>query len=177
MASQFGVAAWSTNFYQIVFCITERSDALMEIIAGLEMDDDLKNDARRHLKDIRQAFARDSLSKSWQDVGAKHLRRENVQPIKMLSPYVRQKIFYPKLDDEEVKELLELLAKLQDWLEKQQLAEQDFVRQAIWRVSGMFAFGSNESGARMGIHCKFNSRGNRRVPCFGKWTSGCRSRA
>ncbi|WP_192178548.1 hypothetical protein [Mesorhizobium amorphae] len=131
LASQFGVAAWSTNFYQIVFCITERSDALMEIIAGLEMDDDLKNDARRHLKDIRQAFARDSLSKSWQDVGAKHLRRENVQPIKMLSPYVRQKIFYPKLDDEEVKELLELLAKLQDWLEKQQLAEQDFVRQAI----------------------------------------------
>lgn len=131
LASKFGVAAWSTSFYQIVFCITERSDALIGIINALEMDEDIKKDAIRHLKDIRQAFARDSLSKSWQEVGSTYLRRENVQPIKMLSPYVRQKLSYPKLDDEEIKELLELLAKLEGWLEKQQLAEQDFIRQAI----------------------------------------------
>lgn len=131
LAGKFGVGAWSTEFYQIVFCFIERADALIGIVDTLDMDEDLANDAKKHIKDIKGAFAREALSNAWNAIGVNHVRRENVQAIKMLSPHVRQKVSYPKLNDEEIGEVIELITELEKYLSEHQLKEHDFIRRAL----------------------------------------------
>ncbi len=131
LAAAFTVQAWSTEFYQIVFCIVERCTFLEKILNDLDVDDDIRKDAKKHLKDIGRAFSRDALANPWDSNGKNKLSRENVQAIKMISPQVRRVISYPKLSNEEITELVGLITELEEWLVEFQMAEHDFIRQAI----------------------------------------------
>lgn len=140
VASCFGVSPWSQEFFQIIFCITNRIDFLIELVPSLELDEDFQNDAIGHLKCLKQAFTRDSLANNWRENGNKALGRENSQPIKMLSGYVRKKVRYPKLSDDELEEVLGNVNELEAWLKEHQMAEQDFIRQAILDGLTQFKF-------------------------------------
>ncbi|MDX8460838.1 hypothetical protein [Mesorhizobium humile] len=133
MAEQFGVEPWSKEFYQIIFCIIERADYLIALIDEIELDEDIRNEAKTHVNQAKLAFSKASLSNRWtkDGPGLSRLKRENIQPIKMLSPQVRQKISFPKLNGEELSELVAMLDELEGWLQEHQLKEQDFIRQAL----------------------------------------------
>lgn len=131
VARQMTVNPWSIEFFSILFCISERVEFLATIIGELDLDDDYKEQAIQHVRSIQSAFDGDSMSTSWNGTGAMRLGVNHVQPLKMLSPLVRQKVCYPELSPEERDELLELVRELRGWLEMQQLPEQDFIRQAI----------------------------------------------
>ncbi|TPN28799.1 hypothetical protein FKO01_20590 [Mesorhizobium sp. B2-3-3] len=133
MAKKFEVRAWSKDFYQIIFCIVERADYLLKLIDEIELDDDIRNDAKAHVEQIKLAFSKESLNNRWtkDGQGLSHLKRENIQPIKMLSQQIRQKVSFPKLDSDEIAELLGMLSELEGWLREHQLKDQDFIRQSI----------------------------------------------
>lgn len=131
LASVFGFSAWSRDFYQVIFCIIERIDYLMELINSIDMDDDIRKNAKQHLKQIKSAFNRDSLSNAWNQHGLPLLGPQHVDPILMLSSAIRTQVKLPQLDQAEVDELLAMLSQLEEWLKEQQLTENDFIRQAI----------------------------------------------
>jgi hypothetical protein len=117
LATKFSVEPDSFEFFQIIYCIVERIDFLLSILSSIELDDDYREDAAKHLRELKKAFSNQSLASSWSSMGKKFVSKENIQPIKMLSAQVRAKISYPKLTDEQIQE--------------HQLSEQDFIRQAI----------------------------------------------
>lgn len=140
LASKFGVPAWSAEFFQIIFVITKRIDDLALIVQDLEMDDDFKREAISHLKAIKQAFTQAGLNNAWSTVEERFLNSTNIQPIKMLSPYVRKSINYPKLDKGEQAQLVLEIAELESWLKEHQIVEQDFIRQALLDGVSQFKF-------------------------------------
>jgi hypothetical protein len=131
LASTFGVPVSSKEFYEIIFIFKERIDYLTEIIEKSGLDPDLKAQAQNHLTLISNAFTSNSLRSAWASAGAHHLGQNNYQPIKMLSSEVRRLVRYPKLAGERVNELLEMAEQLLAWLEEHQVADADFIRQAI----------------------------------------------
>lgn len=138
VAKVLGVEPWSRGFYEAVFSVVERADFLISLIDDLELDDDFKSQAASHVTKVKAAFNKHSLQNVWKQVGAKALSAENIQPIKMLSPLIRQKVKYPRLSDEEVEELLADVDELLGWLRGHQLNERDFVRQAL--IEGLERF-------------------------------------
>lgn len=131
LAQKFGVSAWSAEFYQIIFTVSKRIDDLVAIVDGFEMDDDFKKDAVSHLNAIRNAFSQSGLNNPWSHTEEHYLNPTNVQPIKMLSPFVRKFNQYPKLDEPEVQQLVAEISALKGWLTEHQLADHDFIRQAL----------------------------------------------
>jgi hypothetical protein len=89
---------------------------------------------------MKQAFNIDGLMNGWAAHGRVHLGAQNIQPIKMLSAMVRQKVSYPKLSNDELTELLGQIDDLTTWLEEHQTKEQDFIRQAILDGVRQFRF-------------------------------------
>ena len=140
LAKHFGVPAWSREFYQILFCITDRADFLISVVADLDLDDDFKADAVSHIAGVKEAFSINGMSNAWKNFGAPRVGSQNAQPIKMLSALVRQKIAYPKLSDEELDELVAEVDTLAGWLTDHQIKEQDFIRQAILDGLSHFRF-------------------------------------
>jgi hypothetical protein len=144
LADHFRVEPWSKNFFQILFCISERIDFLIEIIKSLDHDEDFKQDAVAHVSAIKGAFRRQALQTPWQmqhgEAGPRFLRREYISALKMLSPQVRQKVSYPKLDRADIDQIKEEVKTLLGWLQEQQLMEHDFIRQTIITGLESFAF-------------------------------------
>lgn len=131
LAGHFGVSAWSQDFYRIVATIMDRLTALKAIVEDLPLDDDFRGEMVGHLKQIEMAFSPHAFQNSWQASGAQRLSATNVQPLKGLSGLVRQRIAHRKLTDEELTELTNTVAELIQWLCGHQLAQQDFIRQAL----------------------------------------------
>jgi hypothetical protein len=142
LATNFDVEPWSAEFYQIIGCIVERCDNLIEVVNSLDIDEDYKGEAVAHIAMVKAAFSKSSLMNAWSTRGQGHtlLSASNVQPIKMLSHSVRSKVSYPKLSKDDIASLLDDTAQFQDWLTGHQLAEQDFVRQALLDSVKQFRF-------------------------------------
>ena len=138
LAKQFGVEPWSTEFFQILFNISDRVDFLIEILKDLDIDDDYREEMRSHLIQIKQAFSPSGLSNNWSHAVQNFIGPATVGPVKVLSGMVRKNYAYPKLDDDEKREILGYVDSLLDWLNKQQLSERDFIRQAI--IDGLTQF-------------------------------------
>jgi len=138
VAQVLGVEPWSREFYEAVFSVVERADFRLSLIDDLELDDDFKAQAASHVTKVKTAFNKHSLQNGWKQVGALAVSAENIQPIKMLSPLVRQKVEYPRLSDEERNELLADVDELLEWLREHQLKDRDFVRQAL--IEGLERF-------------------------------------
>ncbi|ESY64767.1 MULTISPECIES: hypothetical protein [Mesorhizobium] len=133
LAAIFGVNQWSRDFYEIVFSISDRLELLSKIVAELDLDEDQRIEISEHIAKVNSAFGRGSLLNAWnsQGTGASILRGPHAAAISVLSGQVRARISYPKLDDAEAKEIIELIDTLLSWLYDIQLGEQDFIRQAL----------------------------------------------
>lgn len=138
LANKFGVKPWSSEFYQIVFCIIERANRLVELVDGLGLDEDFAEQALNHIAATRNAFGKEAITNTWYASGAKYLAPINVQPLKMLSPMIRAKVSYPRLSDAEADELQSAIEEFLGWLSDHQLSEQDFIRQAL--IDGLEQF-------------------------------------
>ena len=131
LAEKFEVEARSQDFYRIVATIMDRLTALKAIVAELPLDGDYRSEMVDHVNEIATAFSPTGFQNPWQAFGADKLSARNVQPLKVLSGLVRQQFTYRKLSDEELAELLGTVGELTEWLRSHQLAEQDFIRQAL----------------------------------------------
>lgn len=126
----FEVVPWTRDFTLILYMISERNAYLTGVVDILDMDDELKLQAKAHLSVIDLAFRRDHLCATWRD-GAKKLIETHITPIQMMSASVRPKISYPKFSEDESSELIAQLDQLLSWLAELQLVENDFVRQGL----------------------------------------------
>lgn len=140
LAKQFEVETWSRDFYLIVFCIVERIQFLKGIIEKLDIDSDFQAEAIQHVLAIQAAFHTSGFANAWNVHGQHHVGAANAQPLKMLSPMVRQLASYPSLDDDERADLLSDVNDLCSWLKEHQLREQDFIRQALIEGLEQLAF-------------------------------------
>ncbi len=131
LASTFGVAPWSREFYQVISTLMERLERLKIIIRELPLDDDYRAEMEGHVDDIALAFGPPGFQNAWHSFGTSKLSAANLQPLKSLSGLVRQKVAYRKLSPDEINELIATVAELREWLDQHQLAEQDFIRQAL----------------------------------------------
>jgi|SRR5690606_28913446 len=131
LAQNFGVEAWSSQFYQIVFTISARIDELMVITDELPLDDDHKIETKDNLRVIQHAFGPNGLQNQSSHALEHYLSPTQVAPLTALSGLVRSVRPYPKLDENEQAELLAMVDELIGWLEEHQLSEQDFIRQAL----------------------------------------------
>lgn len=138
LAATFEVEEWSAEFYQILFNILDQADSLINIIKQIQLDDDYKTDAINHVIAIKNAFGKNALSQEWKWATTNYLNPQNIAPIKMLSPSVRPLFSHPKFDSNETELILLEVDQLIKWLEEHQLADQDFVRQAL--IEGLSAF-------------------------------------
>lgn len=131
LAQLFGVDAWSSQFYQIVFTISSLIDDLIGLTDDLPLDDDHKLEAQSNLRTIQQAFGPSGLQNVFQHSATNYLSQTQVAPLALLSGLVRPVRPYPKLDEDEQAELLSMTGELIGWLQEHQLSEQDFIRQAL----------------------------------------------
>lgn len=131
LAQKFGVQAWSKDFFQILFVISDRCTLLQSIVETLEIDDDYRAGLIANIADIMEAFSSTATRNAWHGYGFNKVGPVNVGPLKAISGLVRQQVAYRKLSGDEIAELEEQVAVLLTWLHEHQLAEQDFVRQAL----------------------------------------------
>ncbi|CAN5272837.1 hypothetical protein BH11PSE5_BH11PSE5_24320 [soil metagenome] len=131
LADLFGVDAWSSEFYQIIFVISSRIDELVAITSILPLDDDQKAETEQGLRTIQQAFGPNGLQNAFLHSQKNYLSPATVAPLSALSGLVRPLRSYPKLDDGERAELLAMIDELLNWLVEHQISENDFIRQAL----------------------------------------------
>lgn len=131
MASTFGVAPNSFEFYQIIFTIIERGEYLIALTSEIAGAEHVADHMRAKVQKIMRAFQPDGLLSQWKSHGSQYLAAENVDAILMMSPLIRQHVSYPALSDEDRASLISEVDELLAWLTEHQLAEQDFIRQAL----------------------------------------------
>jgi hypothetical protein len=130
LAEQFGVKAWSTDFYRIITCILERADLVATIVGRSTLDDEVRSNALNEVEQFKAAFALGPLHNAWNNAGhGLTIMRDHGRPIQYLTQTVRAEVSYPKLNSEEVTELLSLVDAYLAELNEEDVPE--FVRQAI----------------------------------------------
>lgn len=140
LADRLGVQAWSPEFFQSIHCIMSKSDFLVGAVKELIDDSEVQQDAIRNISTICHAFSKDSLMKSWNQRGAQFVSLGHASAIRMLSGIIRPRYAYPKLDEAEIKEVLNLMSELRAWLYQHQLDEKDFLRQILIDGIGQLEF-------------------------------------
>jgi hypothetical protein len=138
LAQHFAVNVWSTEFYQIIFWLNQRMDNLNTIVSSLEMDPDYQGEAITSIEAVRQAFSPNGLNNNWEHSLRNYICAQHVRPIKMLSSQVRKIQPYPKLSENEVAELTDLIDEFTSWLMDHQIENIDFIRQAL--IDGLIQF-------------------------------------
>lgn len=140
LAEHFGVAPYSTDFYRILVAISDRADQLEKLIQNLEFDADFRGEMVNHLSQIRLAFSNYGLQNQWKVGASTKLVAENLQPLKALSPLIRQVVSYRRLTDDDVLQIHAEASELLSWLEDANLMERDFVRAMLMDGLGEFLF-------------------------------------
>jgi hypothetical protein len=131
LAQRFGVEEWSLEFYQIIFSIIQRIESIRNIISGMESFGHLINQINPHLSALKNGFTAKALQNAWKSYGFNYIKKENIQPVRMCSAFVRGQISYPELSDEECADVLSIATSLLGWLREHQIEEDDFIRQAL----------------------------------------------
>lgn len=139
-AKIFEVEVWSKQFYQIIFTVSERIELVASLIGELEIDLDYRDEIVAHVRDILSAFKGGALRDHWEAEGQACVGPKNVQPLKAVSGLVRTKVSYKKLSDDEVRDTLNQVGHLLQWLRDHQLSERDFLRQALIDGLDQFVF-------------------------------------
>ena len=138
LAKEFGVQAWSTEFFQVISAVNARIDLTKEIVSGIETDSDIKDHVIEHFVEIRNAFTQSGLMNAWDNAVKNFINEANTTPIKMLSMTIRKDYGYPRLSEVDAREIVAAVDELIGWLNEMQLRESDFIRQAI--IDGLIQF-------------------------------------
>lgn len=133
IAKEIGVAPWSRDFFEVIFSILDRIELVKKEIECVDLDDDNRNEAIAHLEKLAEAFSKRCMNNAWNSSnhGYSIVSGKDATAISFLSAMIRPRNCYPKLSDDEIKEIVGAVASLIEWLEKQQLSEQDFIREAL----------------------------------------------
>lgn len=156
LAEAFGVIPWTRDFFQVLSAITERIDALEQIIESLNVRQTVKSNAIQHLERIRGAFDKNALVNPWQQYGLQAINAPHRDPILSISAALTSYDFVRPSNDERLT-TLEESRELLEWLEDFQLSENDFVRdciivglkQFIFRLERMDWFGWAQTAASL----------------------------
>jgi hypothetical protein len=138
LAEKFGVEEWSVEFYQIIFSIVQRIEAVKGLLSSLDGFAHLAPEMNAHLDAMAQAFTSHGLRGAWKSYGSAHVNSANIQPLKMCSAYLRGHVSYPDLTADEQAEIIKVAKGLLETLREHQLEENDFIRQAL--IEGIEAF-------------------------------------
>lgn len=131
LSERFEVDVRSKDYFEILFTIAQRIEEVSNIISELDLDQDYKEDLKKHVASIAESFSAQSLRGPWSHVVNSFLSRENVQPLKGLSGQVRQYAAYRKLNRSEIDDIRNDVDSLLGWLADHQISENDFIRQAL----------------------------------------------
>ena len=132
------VEPWSPGFFQIVFELLKRMDFLIEEVKQLPFDEELKEDTLQSIFQIKNVFISEHVLKlSCEQIG-QTVSGSALTVLRMLSPYIRERVSYPVLSDEEIKAVIADVKQLLGWLEEQQSDDQEFLRQAM--IEGLQSF-------------------------------------
>ena len=118
LSAEFGVEAWSSDFYELVFSIPKRIKILDKIIQdNPHIDPSIKDLASGHLQKINSAFSQEGLSNQWNRAASNFICAEHVNPILFISSEIRRVHPLPLLSDDEQAELLADVDDLLTWLQ------------------------------------------------------------
>ncbi len=140
LASKFDTEPWSPEFFQIITSIVNRTAALEVLLRNTKANQAVIDGGIGHLGQIRQAFGKQALRHKWMEHGRPLVGPEHSSPIRMLSPTIAAQHSYPKLSDDEAKELQQLVTQLLKWLGEAQLSERDFIRESLIEGLELFLF-------------------------------------
>jgi hypothetical protein len=138
LSQKFEVEPWSLDFYRIVFNVVERANYIKDLVKSIPDSSHIADDAIQHIDQLLIGFQPKSMNSSWNSFGVKYINPANIQPIKMLSPFIRGKVRYPELSPDEINEILGLVEQLIEWLEDKQLSDNDFIRESL--IEGLKSF-------------------------------------
>lgn len=138
LAERFEVEAWSGEFYHILFHISNRVDEVCRLTSNLEMDEEEIAHTVTIIAGLKEAFGANALQNPWKTVGYPNLAENRLQALRGVSFLLRRQISYPKLSEQEIGEIKELVVDLITWLREHQMVEQDFIRAAL--IDGLVAF-------------------------------------
>jgi len=139
LANAFGVEAWSKEYFQIIFCLVEQAERVLDALKAERPSEAMIERAQIHTNGVRQALSGPILSTPWNNAGStRQLLREHTPPIAMLSPTVARVSSYPKLSSEEIADLVADIDQLISWLTDHQLEEQDILRRAL--IDGLVVY-------------------------------------
>ena len=138
LATKFDVDPWSTGFFKIVACVFERADQVADIIKASDLDEHTRIIALKDLIGFKAGFTSASLVNPWSNAGhgLAAMSGHGVR-LSYLQSTVRPLISYPRLNQEEIDELIVLIKQYLGSLANTS-DEPLFVRQAI--VDGLTAF-------------------------------------
>jgi len=137
LSEHFSVEPWSTDFYSAMSTVTERVAVIEAILVTEGVPDLTLSSARESFDSVRAAFARESLSTPWKDLGGPKLRMPK-HTLATLSPVVSRHHGYVVPDEVARAELSAMCITLLDWLNDRQLNERDFIRQCL--IDGLRRF-------------------------------------
>ncbi len=103
LATQFGVEAYSTEFFKVIAAILARVDTVANLVPQLELDEEIEQSAIHDLTGFKSAFSSGPLRNKWSDSG-RVIVADHGKGLQYLQ--LRRIESYPKLDPEEVDDLL-----------------------------------------------------------------------
>lgn len=111
LADMFGVEKSSTEFFALIHTILERTEVVIRAVSRSEWEPAQKASAVDDLNGFASAFNVRNLNTVWntsQNVGPT-LMKDHGRVITYMSEMVRKQVAYPKFDEDERAELLELI--------------------------------------------------------------------
>ncbi len=141
LSSFFGVKIYSKELFLILHIIHERFDLLAEILDVIDYDEEMKDDWKNRLMQLRAVFSFPAIKGTWNhNPGTQNskLTTDNIQTIKTLSMPVRALYPLRRLSVEELDELKAQTTEFLGWLEAHQLKDDDFIRANL--ISGVKSF-------------------------------------
>ena len=132
LANKFQVEAWSSDFQKIISCILARADAISRIVEESDLDEINKTVFDNDITAFKWAFSGPLLTKPWSNGEGSGLAtmKEQGTRIGLIQGTVRPLLNYPRLNDQEIAELVELIDAYLKELASSDVGPR-FVRQAI----------------------------------------------
>lgn len=140
LADHFGVEVWSLEFYQVIFAIVQRIEAVRSYLSNMAGFEHLIADLNPHLDALKNGFTTNSLQNQWDQLGSQYVSSEHIQPLKMCSAFLRSQVSYPDLSVDEREQVVAIAQDLLGWLQEHQLEEDDFIRQSLMEGVQHFIF-------------------------------------
>lgn len=142
LATAFNVRPWSAEFLLILNAFVDRTELVISIIDRLDVDDDQREEMRKHARTLQGLCSMKVLGATWNssDGGLPLVRDSSPSRAAMisLSAAIRPLVWYPLLEEQERLDVLAQVEMVIGKLDELQLSDRDFIRQAL--IDGLRQF-------------------------------------